>query len=362
MINYSDIANTLNSLNINHPIWANTCQESYAQVLMAAPSEVVSIKGPPRVGKSRLSIVLREMLNPPGVGINDKNSLSIGVRASNCSTNGAFSTKAFARKAVTALNHPIFATDRSAVLNGSNKREVEADLWLALECGLPAAGKRYVFIDEAHNITRGMGKHGAGAILDAWKCMAEDANVVLVLTGTYELHMAMQEATHVLGRNSGIHFPRYQVTRDGIIGFNQILKTYASHLPLAQDIDNLCAHSEFLYSGSLGCIGLLERWFRRALAVAMANNKSIDLRTLEQSRTSNADLQIALNEIQLGEQLLTNSDSKTPNSVNDINRDVSKTSATESSSPRSKHGKSKPFVCKPVRRKAGERLQGAVDV
>src|SRR5690554_5760880 len=130
MINYVDVANKIHNLSIDHPLWNRTLEVSYAKIAMAAPSQVICVIGPSRVGKSRLSTVLRQMLNLPGVGIDDPNSLSIGVRASNCSTNGAFSTKVFARKAVAALNHPILATCERGDTNALLKRETEGAYWL----------------------------------------------------------------------------------------------------------------------------------------------------------------------------------------------------------------------------------------
>lgn len=362
MINYIDIADKIHNLSIDHPIWKRTLELVYARVALAAPGQVISVIGPPRVGKSRMSTVIRGMLNLPEIEIDDPQSLSIGVRASNCSTNGAFSTKVFARKAVVALNHPILATPAREDIDMLIRQETEGAYWLGLERGLPVAGKRYMFIDEAQNVCRAKGRGGAGAVLDAWKCIAEETGIVLVLTGTYELHVAMQQSTHMLGRKSFVHFPRYRVTREDIAGFNAIVQVYAKYLPLVPELQNLCAHSEYLYSGSLGCIGTLERWFRDALANAMVRKGPIDLSALEESRTCDSDLAITLDEIVAGEEMLTAKEVKTPpKSVPSVARSTRVAQAEETPVKKLRR-KSKPFVCKPVRRTAGERVEGEVHV
>ena len=365
MINHIDIANRIHDLSIDHPLWTQSLELAYAKIALAAPSQVVCVIGPSRVGKSRLSAVMRKLLNPPEIGIDDPRSLSIGVRASNCNTNGAFSTKAFARKAVAALNHPILATSEPGDKDALIKLETEGAYWLALERGLPKAGKRFVFIDEAQNVCRAHGKNSVGAVLDAWKCVAEDAGVVLVLTGTYQLHKALQEAPHVLGRKSCVHFPRYQVTRKGIEGFNGIIQTYADLLPLAPGLKNLRTYSEYLYSGSLGCIGLLERWFRDALAVAMVHGRPIDLDVLVQSRTCESDLQRTLGEIVEGEEMLVSDEIEiqalTTPPINAPSKPGLDQKVSKIETP-SKQRQEKAFVCKPVRRTAGERVPGEVHV
>ena len=364
MINYTDIAKTINTLDINHPIWIRTLELAYARIALAAPGQVVCVIGPPRVGKSRMSSIIRSMLNLPGIGIDDPQSLSIGVRASNCSTNGAFSTKDFARKAVVALNHPILSTSARDDTHTLIRQETEGAYWLALERGLPAAGKRYLFIDEAQNICRAKGRNGAGSVLDAWKCVAEDTGVVLVLTGTYELHNAMQNSTHMLGRKSFVHFPRYRVTREDILGFHSILQTYAGYLPLAPELENIHAYSEYLYTGSLGCIGLLERWFRDALGNAMVRSSPIDLRALEESRACDTDLAITLEEIVAGEEMMAASGIEIP-ALKDTAPSKKPEAATKEQSSTKQTRKPrdvKPFACKPVRRTAGERVPGDVHV
>lgn len=369
MNKYFEAGESLKSLNVQHPIWNRTLDLALSHITLAAPGEVVCIMGPSRVGKSRLSWAIRELVNQSGVGIHDRQSLSIGVRASNCAKNGSFSTKAFVTKALQELQHPIFGGQKNVGDGGdSTGRQYgtsEHDLWLALERGLPAAGKRYMFVDETQNIIRAIGKNGPAGVLDAWKCVAEDAGVVLVLTGTYPLHSVLQTAGHVVGRKGAVHFPRYQVTREDIVGFNQILRTYSKYLPLAPHVGTLDRYSQYFYMGSMGCIGLLERWLRNALSIAMADKADITFEMLKQSRLCDSDRKAISREILEGEELVLTSD-LVENQPFDTGLPLAYPDPlivmAQKQDAECKPKRKRPFVCNPTRRQAGERTKGVVDV
>ncbi|MCH2159851.1 MAG: AAA family ATPase [Oleiphilaceae bacterium] len=366
MKRYIDAGSAIKETYIQHPIWAETLELCYANVAMAEPSEVVTVIGPSRVGKSKLSLAVRGLLNPPGVALDDKESLSIGVRASNCSKGGAFSTKAFAQKTVTAFNHPIMSDWVAKSLYDDSRGPSEASMWNALERGLPVAGKRYMFVDEAQNITRTTGKNGPGKVLDAWKCFAEEAGIVLILTGTYALHDAINQAPHVIGREGEIHFPRYQVTKEELKSFLQILKTYEKHLPIDKSMGSLDDHIQFLYFGSMGCIGHLSRWFRKALARCMVMKSDITLEILRLSRVSDSKLRLLSDDIRSGEEVMAISnlfcsphyeDLEMPDPVqNKENQEINDQPSTK------KQRDQKPYTCNAERRKAGDRVKGVVDV
>lgn len=129
-------------------------------------------------------------------------------------------------------------------------------------------------------------------------------------------------------------------------------------------MENILAYSEYLYSGSLGCIGLLERWFRDALGNAMVRSSPIDLRALEESRACDTDLAITLEEIVAGEEMMAASGIETPAlKVATQFKEPEAVSKEQSSTKKPRKPRDgKPFVCKPVRRTAGERVPGEVHV
>lgn len=137
-------------------------------------------------------------------------------------------------------------------------------------------------------------------------------------------------------------------------------------LPLSPDLQNLRSYSEYLYSGSLGCIGLLERWFRDALATAMVKGSSIDLGALEQSRTCKSDIDKTLKEIQEGEEMLLSDGIDAPTisaaAIKTTCKPASEREEKPSAAKPKKASKNKPFACNPIRRTAGERVPGEIHV
>jgi hypothetical protein len=122
--------------------------------------------------------------------------------------------------------------------------------------------------------------------------------------GTYQLTPLMQLSTHLLGRTTRIHLPRYRAdVREDVIAFDQILAAYSLHLRFEEG-QSLRNWNEYLYNGSLGCMGLLKAWLIDALRKALLSKHPVlRLRHFEMARRSDADLACILREISDGEVL-----------------------------------------------------------
>lgn len=346
---------------IRHKNILDTINLAYSTLAFAEPSDVICIPGPSQSGKSTTSKQLRKMLNPPGVDPDGKKSITVGVQATNCSTRGSFSTKMFAQKLVDALNHPIYA-DKSENVSAkdlSSPGKYETTMWRVIHHSLLINNKRYIFIDEAQNILFGGGSRGAGAILNSWKCVAEDAKSVLVLTGTYPILSAILDAKHVIGRTSIIHLPRYKYDVNGARHFSDILTTYQDFLP--SDALDLNKHLDFILNGCLGCIGLLSRWLRTALAMAMTEKCILSFEIMNRAKLNDTYLRALYHEILEGEDFLAfmEEDKQSGNLLRDGSQAVTNRAEVAESNGSIRP---KPFTVKAVRRKAGERVKGEVNV
>lgn len=235
----------------------------------------------------------------------------VTVLATNCSTDGIFSTKAFTLKALDAIDHPFFRTkgkgsdsDKNNLMKES--RIPEGVFRKALENGLVSRKTIYLFIDEAqHVLYARTGMKGATQILDSWKALAQYTGVVLVLVGTYPLHDALGGAPHLLGRKHQVHLPRYHATEDDLICFAQLVNTYSKIINNCGSECFLMDHFELLYNGSVGCIGLLEKWLRGALALVVADGgDKLTVQHLIKRRTPQIEIDQILGEIRRGECIL----------------------------------------------------------
>lgn len=305
----------IKKLRIPHRNYERALSEALASLVAAAPGEVVCITGPSRVGKSRLASELARLVVGDLRVLDNGIMPVVSVLASNCTNRGVFRTKNFAVHCLEAIQHPIFGVTkpddpwdlaRTRLLENT----AESSLIDAFRKALKNRKTIYLFIDETQHVRYALGGDWeAAAILDSWKSLAADAQVVLVLIGAYPLVDVLRLCPHLLGRKHQIHFPRYALTEEDLLVYNQILDAYTSIIRLPSDVRSLSIWNDLLYPDSLGCIGLLEGWLRNALAKAQAS--SADYLTKQHfldSRKPHGDLREIAAEISAGEKSLKSPD------------------------------------------------------
>lgn len=298
----------IKTIRIPHRNYERALSDAAAAVVASSPGELVCVTGPSRVGKSRLARELSDFL--VGENTNDAHQPVVIVQASNCSVDGAFSTKAFSVRCLQAVRHPFYGVGNGDVWEMERyrllERTPESVLRPAFEEALIHRGTKFLFIDEAHHMRYARGKAWAAtAILDSWKCLAADTGVVLVLIGAYPLLEVLQLSPHLLGRKHQVHFPRYYATREDLLAFEQILETYSSIIQLPRGVNSLRDWNDLLYQDAIGCIGLLERWLRKGLAKADSNQSNFLAKTyLLDTRTPTEERKRLAHEIAQGETLL----------------------------------------------------------
>jgi hypothetical protein len=299
---------SLHNIWVPHRNYEIAKADLFAAAFAAAPGEVIRLQGPTRVGKSSLVEKLSPMLT--GKLTHGDNTMPVvTVNAENSSTDGAFSSKAFTLALLQAVRHPMFSMERPDLLDIKRLRLIERTsegvLRTAVEQALRFRQTHYVVIDEAQHVahTRG-GAVNAAKFLDSLKCLAASTRTRLVLVGTYQLLPILQRSPHLIGRTLSINFPRYREDmREDLVAFDQILAAYSKHFMFQGDT-TLRAWNEYLYRGSLGCMGLLRAWIRDALCcVQTLKDPHLRLRHFERSRRSDADLESIATEIRDGEKL-----------------------------------------------------------
>lgn len=281
------VIDKLNTIWIPHKHFRLAENDLLTALLTARPGEVVCLVGPSRVGKTSL-VARLEPLVTGTPSVHDENHMPVvTLSAGNSSTNGFLSTKTFTASALTAIRHPIYGDTADSPWDDQRLRVVErmpeGMLRGALQKALRFRRTHFLVIDEAHHFMHIRGGIAAAAtFLDSLKCLAGDTGVRLVLVGTYQLLPLLQRSPHMLGRKIQVHFPRYRGdVRDDIIAFHEILAGYSRELRFSGSA-SLRDWSEFLYTGSYGCLGLLHAWIRDALRMAwIESNPSLKLKHFE---------------------------------------------------------------------------------
>jgi hypothetical protein len=105
-----------------------------------------------------------------------------------------------------------------------------------------------------------------------------------------------------------VDFPRYRASdTEDVLRFDKILLFYSTHLSLPRGV-TLRDWNKLLFTGSLGCIGHLRSWLKRAvLRAAMQQDAVLQLTHLERTRRTDAELESLLDEIVTGEDYFTGS-------------------------------------------------------
>lgn len=340
------ISQKLLNININHQYWVNALEDAFAYLTCASPGEVVCILGPSRAGKSSLIDKLIQLL--VGKQSMEKNGVAsaISLIAKNAGPNGRFSTKSFTLDLLHLLKHPMYSIspkspdkDRIVV---RLERVTEHRLRQAAEHGLKSRKVKYLFVDEAQHILYSQKRsETAEAILDSWKCLAQEASLVLVLVGAYPLIEAIQKSPHLLGRKHQVPIPRYQLNEKDYMSFAALVAKYESLVSDYCPSGLLKSNVSFLHKHSLGCIGLLKLWLSRSLAKAEYKGEVLSKALLEQTKLSDEDLSILEQEIVVGEKRL-----------GTINTSIQYTESSKKNCQ-----KSKPFQTKTTRRTKGNRRE-----
>lgn len=343
----------IKQLNIEHRNWNNALSESFAIISCAMEGEVVSIIGPSRAGKTKLIKALELLLT--GEDKFEKTGLlpTITVLAENCDQYGTFSTKTFSENMLEELHHPLtsevdfLSYDKAMMIKLD--RLTERRLRKTIEKAIKYRQTKYIFIDEAqHARYTPKAMIGPQGVLDSWKSLAQKCKIILILVGAYPLLEIMHNSPHMLGRKFQIHFPRYQYNLEDLTAFEEIISIYSSYIKFKKN-NSLRTYNELLYNGSMGCIGLLNAWLRRALAISTVRKKEIDKNILMETKLPDSDLEKMAEEIHKGEKLI------------DSNIPINKTSKENKKTQEKTKKKTKPFQKKPKRRTKGNRLKGRDD-
>lgn len=291
-----DIARIVKDIRIKHAHYMQTFDLTLAHASLAVSGSVLVLVGPTRVGKSS---VLKEVIRHAFPGERGDTRSCIYVDAAT-TERGFFTTKYLTLRALSALEHPFYTNDGLAPRINHSETAARIQLIRALE----QRKTQLMVVDEAHHLLRVMQRRRASSALDSLKCLGNETGIALLLSGGYELLKTCFDSAHLNGRLSIVEFPRYRPIASEIGRFDEILSVYDGLLPWARG-HSLLAMRELIYEGSLGCCGLLSGWILTALATMRGRGDRLLRREHFTGTRFRQQLEPILQEIALGEGLLT---------------------------------------------------------
>jgi energy-coupling factor transporter ATP-binding protein EcfA2 len=179
---------------------------------------------------------------------------------------------------------------------------LETELGWALEQALKQRKPKIFLIDEAHHLLAVASGRKLTDVPEAIKSLANITQVLHGLIGTYDLLTLHDIGDQLSRRSIYIHLPRYnaEFQEDREI-WHSVIWNFQHQIPTKEPPD-LLSHWEYLYSRSLGCVGILKNWLRNALGEALNENSStVTLKHLENRALSVGQCRNILKHIKQGE-------------------------------------------------------------
>ena len=169
---------------------------------------------------------------------------------------------------------------------------------------------KFLLLDEAGHLLLTKSSIPARVQFELIKSVAQELHIPIILAGDYALLPILDLNGQLTRRTEVIHFPRYQVDElsnpespHGMSYRNSVFSLLEA-MPVAKE-DGLIEHIDYFYQFSIGNIGLLKKWLKRAMwKTLMSENRILTREILHSTRWSNKSLKLMINEAKLGESQL----------------------------------------------------------
>lgn len=304
------------SYTMAHP-YLDTAFETLKPIINdSGDSRIIFIVGPTGVGKTKLRLLIEKWIISSSLSLleADKGFIPVASTEARLFSGGLFNFKDYLKRCLYALLEPpelikskinygtsgvYYNPDGQLIIKAAI---LETELGWALEQALKQRKPKIFFIDEAHHILAVASGRKLTDIPEAIKSLANITQVLHGLIGTYDLLTLHDVGDQLSRRSIYVHLPRYnaEFTEDREI-WQSIIWNFQCQIPTIEPPDFL-SHWEYLYSRSLGCVGILKNWSRNALAEALNENAStVMLKHLEKRALSVGQCRNILKHIKEGE-------------------------------------------------------------
>jgi AAA domain len=314
------------------------------QVLQAirepAGASLIFILGPTGVGKTTLvSRLMRQITCDLLPELErDRERLAVAGIEAEAPTHGNYDFKQHFKRSLKALGEVLieYRLDLSwQVLEARQKGSIIINaktnagaLRSSLEDSLKRRRPTAFFIDEAHHLGKVSGGRKFQDHLDVIKSLANTAETMHVLVGTYELQLLLNLSDQLSRRSRTFHFERYRSGQAADVkAFQNIIWNFQKRLPFPEQRD-LREHSQYLMERSLGCVGILKGWFIRAADTALDRGAvTLTIDHLKQHEPADAEWRSIATTLLEGEEALRESEAEIESLQFRLRQNVSATKA-----------------------------------
>lgn len=302
------------SITVPHRKLKEALDRLLINILEPADTLVFLVFGVTGVGKTTLRLRLEKLLLErflPELQVNPGKIAVASVEAIPAER-GNFSHKDYYIRALESLNEVLIEyksnyklswTDNKdlGLINQSNRKDVPT-LRRAMEKVFRYRQLRCFLVDEAQHLLMMSGGHQMLHQMNWIKSIANLTGTVHILFGTYELLNCSTLNGQVGRRSEDIHLTPYQLDEaEDVTEFIRVIRTLEKHLPLEEEpyLEN---YYEYLFSGSVGCVGILKNWLTRSLRFAYEEDAAtLTIKHLEQGAFSQGRINQIFQESEQGQ-------------------------------------------------------------
>ena len=194
--------------------------------------------------------------------------------------------------------HDPFYDKKGYTLGKKSKKDKIELLRNSIADQVKLRGMNTFYLDEAHRFNRISKSDFYKNQMENIQYFTSISEVLFIMAGTYELLNLLEFQPQLARRTLVIPFSRFNFD----IEFFSILGIFEKQLPLYKTPD-LISNADYLYHGSLGCLGLLKDWLLDALKLSINPNSSNDFfKNLHVTQPNEKTLIEIINDIEKGEQ------------------------------------------------------------
>ena len=166
---------------------------------------------------------------------------------------------------------------------------------------------KFLLLDEAGHLLITKSSIPARVQFEIIKSIAQELHIPIILAGDYSLLKILELNGQLTRRTEVVHFSRYTVeelseknNRHGQSFINAVFSLLEA-MPVQKD-EGWIEHIDYFFAHSMGVIGILKKWLKRALwKTLMSEQRVLTREILNSTRKSNKALKLMIGEAKLGE-------------------------------------------------------------
>lgn len=257
---------------VHHGMLDDVQARTLSSITTGQPGNITAIIGPTGAGKTTVSTLIAEALRTHIRGKEKHQGvIEMLLKANEVSR---FNWKDFYQRLLALCNEPLTEEIENPISANATVDRYRR----CLEQDLTKSGVKVLILDEAHHLVRNKKEDALEDQMYRLKSFSDMSQVHIVLIGTYELYSVVALDDQLFRRVNFVHFPRYQIEKtEHVDMFKVALYNFMELLAPFKPVSFVEPEmATFLWTGSVGCVGILQNWILKSVGEQL-NSGSVSL-------------------------------------------------------------------------------------